>query len=224
MSSAITEQVALRLGLASKALPQLSLPKFINSLIEQLGQPLTEKKLRSLTPKKLFQHLVQQDRDVERNQSNQVYAILTNSEIATMQAPSLPDMPILKGPVLQVAVSSNNDEQLDGHFGSCLRFLIYQVNSTAWQLVDIRPVITDNTGLSRTDDLVDMIKDCHMLATLSIGGPAAAKVVRADITPVKKAQAMSTDTLLAPLTQVIANNPPPWLNKILYPKESCYGC
>lgn len=224
MSTEITESVALRLGLAAKAVPQISLKKFIHELINELGQPVTEKKLRSLNPKKLFNILSTADRDIERGQSNQVYAILTSADITTMKAPELPESIEVKGPKLRVAISSNNNEQLDGHFGSCLRFLIYDVNETEWKLVDIRAVATDESGLLRTNYLVDLIRDCHVLSTLSIGGPAAAKVVRADITPIKKLQPTSVDEILKPLTDVIRTTPPPWLAKILEKQETADAC
>ncbi|MEI6894129.1 MAG: NifB/NifX family molybdenum-iron cluster-binding protein [Colwellia sp.] len=229
MNTAITEQVALRLGLAAKAVPQIELKAFVNELISKLGQPITEKKLRSLNPKNLYQTLMKVERDIERGQSNQVYAILTSAEISTMKAPDLPSGSEantlgIDGPKLRVAVSSNNNEQLDGHFGSCLRFLIYEVNGTQWQLVEVRPVITDKTGLSRTDYLVSLIKDCHILSTLSIGGPAAAKVVRADLLPIKKDLPSNIEDVLQPLAEVIHNNPPPWMKKILKEQENKDEC
>ena len=220
MSTEITENVALRLGLAAKAVPQLTLKQFVIALTNELGQSITEKKLRSLNPKKLFQLLSSIERDTERGQSNQVYAILTSTEITTMQAPELSVKPSIDGPKLRVAISSNNDEQLDGHFGSCLRFLIYDVNNDGWKLEEVRAVATDESGLLRTDYLVNLIKDCHVLSTLSIGGPAAAKVVRADITPIKKSLPCAANEVLTPLIKVIKTTPPPWLAKILAKQET----
>lgn len=224
MSSIIDGQLALRLGLASKALPQMGLEAFIKHLMNELGEPLSEKKLRSLNPKKLYQSLIGVERDIERGQSNQAYAILTSSEVSKMEAPVLPENTKVMGPKIRVAVSSNNQEQLDGHFGSCLRFLIYEVNGRGYKLVEVRPVCTDDTGLSRTDYLIELIKDCHMLSTLSIGGPAAAKVVRADLLPVKQKAVSAVSEVLEPLVEVIANNPPPWMQKILTEQEGCHEC
>lgn len=224
MSTEITENVALRLGLAAKAIPQLALKQFVIALTNELGQPVTEKKLRSLNPKKLFTLLSAAERDIERGQSNQVYAILTSAEITTMEAPELTDAPSIEGPKLRVAVSSNNDEQLDGHFGSCLRFLIYEVSANQIQLIEVRSVATSEMGLSRTDYLIDLIRDCHILSTLSIGGPAAAKVVRADLLPIKQAKPCASIDVLTPLSQVISNTPPPWMTKILAEQEKACEC
>jgi hypothetical protein len=54
-----------------------------------------------------------------------------------------------------------------------------------------------------------------MLFTLSIGGPAAAKVTRANIHPIKKTVETHVDTLLGDLSGVIRSNPPPWIQKLL---------
>jgi len=213
------ETLALRLGLASKSIPQISLGAFIAMLGSQLGEPLTEKKLRAITPKQLFTWLTDVANDIERGQANQAYAILMNAVVADMSAPICnPDKP-LAGPKLRVAVSSNNEEMIDGHFGSCLRMLVYEVNRSAWQLVEVRPVHSVASGLQRTDYLVNLIEDCQLLATLSIGGPAAAKVTRADIHPIKQALPTPSSELLARVQQVLNVNPPPWIKKLLAKKE-----
>jgi len=48
----------------------------------------------------------------------------------------------------------------------------------------------------------------------SIGGPAAAKVIRADIYPIKVPEAIEVPTKLQEFQQVF-DAPPPWLAKIL---------
>lgn len=63
--------------------------------------------------------------------------------------------------------------------------------------------------------MLDRIRDCHMLFTLSIGGPAAARVTRANIHPIKKLTPMSAEEVLSDLSNVIAVNPPPWIKRIL---------
>ena len=224
MTKPMSDTLALRLAVAAKAVPDIELKQFIQLLITHCGEPLTEKKLRAISPKKLRELFAQTALQLDRSQLNQVHAILGADEISPMEAPSIPAPKQLSGPVVQLAVSSNNLERIDGHFGSCLRFLIYEVNAIDWKLVDIREVATDESGLLRTDYLVNLIKDCHVLATLSIGGPAAAKVVRADITPIKKAQPTLSEEILKPLTEVIRSTPPPWLGKILEKQETADVC
>jgi hypothetical protein len=82
-------------------------------------------------------------------------------------------------------------------------------------LVDIRELDSQTKGEKRTDKLITLIQDCHIVFTLSIGGPAAAKVTRANIHPVKKPGAMEAELVLNDLNQVIAGTPPPWIDKLL---------
>ena len=46
---------------------------------------------------------------------------------------------------IRVAVASNAGESLDGHFGTCTRFLIYQVSPDECCLIDIRRAENNRT-------------------------------------------------------------------------------
>lgn len=214
MENALDESVALRMGLAAKALPEIGVQKLVNFLANQLNLPITEKKLRSLSPGSLFKDLQALDSRLERSHVNQAFAILTSVDVNAMDAPEVSVTEKLAGPKVRVAISSNNQENIDGHFNSCLRFLIYDVNETQYQLVDVRAVETTERGSSRPEAIIESIKDCQLLATLSIGGPAAARVIRSDIHPMKVEPNTTAGAFLEPL-QAVIGNPPPWLGKKL---------
>ncbi|WP_432453300.1 NifB/NifX family molybdenum-iron cluster-binding protein [Agarivorans sp. QJM3NY_29] len=225
MSVSMSDQLALRLAMASKAMPDIELKQFVDILVKHCGEPLTEKKLRALSPKALREVLQSSSAHLERGQVNQVHAIFSSTQISAMQPPEVPVSRELSGSVLQLAVSSNNLEDIDGHFGSCLRFLIYQVNSQGYQLVDVRPVVENKTGDERTSYLIELIGDCQLLATLSIGGPAAARVSRADILPLKQLTPQPSQIILERLQEVM-QAPPRWLQRLLekqqaIPTEDC---
>ncbi|MCY1420175.1 nitrogen fixation protein NifX [compost metagenome] len=116
---------------------------------------------------------------------------------------------------IRVAIASNSGENLDGHFGSCLRFLIYQVSAEEKALVDVRSALEADFSDDRNGFRVDLIRDCQVLYVVSVGGPAAAKVVRADIYPIKRIEGGVTADILAELQAVMAGSPPPWLAKQL---------
>ena len=122
---------------------------------------------------------------------------------------------------VRVACASNNGEMLDGHFGSCARFLIYQVSPAQTRLIDVRsgPRTSgsqDGTPHEdKTADRVDLIRDCHLLYVVAIGGPAAAKVVNAGVHPVKFPSGQHATELLRPIQQVLGGTPPPWLAKAM---------
>lgn len=215
MTQAIQDTLALRLGMAAKAVPQLSLQLFVQNLVKELGDPLNEKKLRSLSPKKFYQFLTEMNSDIERGQSNQALAILTSESVSAMQAPTISETAPLTGPVLKIAVTSNNEELIDGHFGSCLRILIYEANADSFRLTEVREVETQESGMNRTDYLADLIRDCQILATLSIGGPAAAKVTNADVHPIKQASPAPASEFMERICTMLSSTPPPWIKKIL---------
>jgi hypothetical protein len=70
-------------------------------------------------------------------------------------------------------------------FGPCPRFLVYLLSQHAYKLVDMRSTIEAGSSYDRNLFRANLIKDCHVLFAQSIGGPAAAKVIRADIYPIR---------------------------------------
>ena len=62
---------------------------------------------------------------------------------------------------------------------------------------------------------VQLISDCHVLYVVSIGGPAAAKVIKGGIYPMKRLEGGSPDEVLGEFQHMMAESPPPWLAKIL---------
>lgn len=220
MTSPVSDAVALRIALAAKALPQTSLSQLLALLVDALGEPLTEKKLRQLSPKQLRELFADAAEQPDRVHLAQVFAIFNSSEVDTMEAPEVSTAAPLAGPKLRVAVTSNNSEQLDGHFGSCLRVLVYEVSAGQSQLVAVRPVTCAESGEKRTEFMLDQIRDCHILATLSIGGPAAAKVTRAYVHPIKQPEPIACADLLQRMQQVVGGTPPPWLKRIMAAEQA----
>ena len=116
---------------------------------------------------------------------------------------------------IRVALASNSGNNLDGHFGSCLRYLVYQVSAEESRLVDVRSALEADFAEDRNAFRVDLIKDCHLLYVVSVGGPAAAKIIRADIYPMKKIEGGAAVDALTELQAMMRGVRPPWLAKIL---------
>lgn len=116
---------------------------------------------------------------------------------------------------IRVACASRSGEQVDGHFGSCLRFLIYQVSADEIRLIDLRTTKSAGKADDKSALRAKLIRDCHLLYVQSIGGPAAAKVVKRGIHPVKLPEDGRAPEVLARLQKVLAGSPPPWLAKIM---------
>ncbi|MGD1918390.1 MAG: dinitrogenase iron-molybdenum cofactor biosynthesis protein [Pleurocapsa sp.] len=223
----ISNEVALRIALAAKVLINVSVEDLIEALQTNLDYEITEKSLGKLTVtqlKKSFGNIYEVDGEWEGEDAS-------NSDIAAFKEAvqilwgekgyyeqSLPIEPYQEGDMpnsIRVAVASNNGEQLDGHFGSCHRYLIYQLSADKIKLIDVRSAIEADLAEEKNTYRVNLIRDCPVLYIMSIGGPAAAKVIQAYIYPMKVTQGGSAREILADLQRAIATSPPPWLAKIL---------
>lgn len=224
----ISDEVALRIALAAKALPDVSIRELIEALQTHLDGELTEASLSTLTVtqlKRSFGNIYEVDEGEWEGEdaSNQDIAALKEAvrilwgETASCEH-DLPVEPYQAGDMpnsIRVAVASNTAEQLDGHFGSCHRYLIYQLSADEIKLIDVRSTMEADLSDDKNRLRVDLIRDCPVLYVVSIGGPAAAKVIQANIYPMKIEQGGGAREILADLQKAIATSPPPWLAKIL---------
>jgi nitrogen fixation protein NifX len=104
---------------------------------------------------------------------------------------------------------------VNGHFGSCKRFLIYQVSESESRLVALREIEDIDGSDDKNGYRASLIADCQILFVASIGGPAAAKVVRAGVHPVKKPNTGSAREAIEALQKAIGKGAPPWLAKVM---------
>jgi nitrogen fixation protein NifX len=217
-SSSSHEEIALRIGLAVRALPDTDIRTLINVLVIAVGQPLTLNKLAKLRFNRLRQACEGCLDLIADDDLKKALSLLKGRGVKLEEEPlPLPeayrdgDMP----GSIRMACSSDSGDRIDGHFGSCTRFLIYQIGAAEVRLVDIRDVPEWDADDDKNARRADMIGDCHVLATKSIGGPAAAKVVRAGLHPIKIADAISGPGMAAQLQTVLQSAPPPWLAKAM---------
>ncbi len=215
----MSRDTALRIALAARALPGTGVGQLLEILHQRVDGPLTEESLQGVTVTDLKVGLAGSEEDVDlldtpMSALKEAVRILWGETVADdlPQPVALSEMPAGS---IRVAIASNNGAQLDGHFGTCLRFLVYQVSAGEQTLVDIRSTLEAEEAEDRNAFRAELIKDCQVLYVVSIGGPAAAKVVRAGIHPLKKPQGGEAGAVLAELQQVMAGSPPPWLAKLL---------
>lgn len=216
----ITEAIALRIGLAARALPDIEPARLVQVVLDLTGgAPPTPLSLQGLTVRRLKEALDGALSDQPTEQLKAAVAYLRGEAKVTEIAADLPQpKPYAEGEMpgaIRVALASNAAETLDGHFGTCARFLVYQVNTAEARLIDVRRAETGRTETMDKNDLrAEQVKDCQMLYVVSIGGPAAAKVVRRAIHPVKRPEGGEAQAVLAELRAAL-KSPPPWLAKVM---------
>jgi nitrogen fixation protein NifX len=217
-SPALSQELALRIGLAARVLPDTDPARLMKVLVGALGLPLTEQKLAQLTAQQLRSAADDEFAQVSLPQIKQALDYLWGkAEVAIAD-----DLPPLDGyregdlpGSIRVAVASNGGERLDGHFGTCARFLIYQVSPQAIRLIDVRRTSGGDSADDKNAWRAERIKDCHLVYVVSIGGPAAAKVVKQEVHPVKLVHGGEARALLQETQAVLAGTPPPWLAKAM---------
>jgi nitrogen fixation protein NifX len=132
----------------------------------------------------------------------------------------------LLGPQIRLAIASASGRALDAHFGSAKKFVVYEVSSTESRFIEVID-FGDASGESgehsaasddRISTKIGALSGCQLLLVLAIGGPVAAKVVKAGIHPIKVATAEPIASVLDKVQSMIAGNPPPWLRKLLLPR------
>ncbi len=214
----ITKTAALRIALAARTLSEVNMGGLVAKLGDHLGLPITEDKLAKVTVadiKLILSGEETVDPDVDGATIKLAVRHLWGQ---SNEADNLPELDsYTEGDLpgsLRVAVASNTEENLDGHFGSCPRFLVYQVAREEVRLIEIRPTVLADEAEDKNVARAELINDCQIVYVQSIGGPAAAKAVRANVHPVKVPEGGKVRYTLQRLQRVL-DAPPPWLAKIL---------
>ncbi|MGZ8160244.1 MAG: nitrogen fixation protein NifX [Methylobacter sp.] len=216
--AALSRELALRIGLAARALPDTDAKRLLSVLTDCIGLPITEQKIAGINLETLKTAKAGEFAAVDKPLLTHALSILKsgltdNARKSERQAYTDGDMP---GSV-RIACASNDGINVDGHFGSCSQFMVYQVSADEARLIDIRTtVIPDELEVEDKNVFrAELIQDCQVLYIASVGGPAAAKIVKLGIHPIKLSAIDPVAEIVGQLQNVIAGTPPPWLAKVM---------
>lgn len=222
-AAALPRELALRIALAARVLPGIDVRQLLTVLEKRIGLPLTESKLTTVTVTHLKTGLASLDGEEDGEDAGigmeylkLAVRYLWGEDVVEENLPTVEkyeegDMP----DSIRIAVASNGAEQIDGHFGSCPRFLIYQLSKTELKLIDIRSTDGADDAEDKNAFRAELAKDCHVMYVQSVGGPAAAKIVRSGIYPMKVPEGGNAREVLLQLQEVMNGHPPPWLAKVM---------
>lgn len=222
----LSRDAALKIALAARILPGITVGRLLEILHSRLEGDISEDSLKKVTVTDLKTSFASVDGEedgedigIGLEEMKEAVRVLWGDELEH-NLPAVEPFDGAEDKSIRVAVASNSGEQLNGHFGSCIRFLIYQLAVDQLKLIDIRSALEADFAGDKNLYRANLIKDCDVGYFVSIGGPAAAKVIRAGIYPIKEISGGDARTVLSRLQAVMAGKPPPWLAKLLGDSES----
>jgi len=213
----LSEDIALRIGLAARTLPDTDPARLLRVLADAVGLPPTEESLAALKVKDFKQAADGEFASFDQDVLKAALVILKGEASIELDPPPALE-PYAEGDMpdsIRVACASDSGEALDGHFGAARRFLVYQVSARETRLIDVRAVDERQAGDDKNAYRAELIADCQVLYVASIGGPAAAKVIKRDIHPIKDADGGSARERMLALQKILSDKAPPWLAKAM---------
>jgi nitrogen fixation protein NifX len=117
---------------------------------------------------------------------------------------------------IKVAFATKDMQSINAHFGGAKEFVVYDVSQDGFVLSGV--VKTDTSemeGDDKTDFKVKALSGINIMYCESIGGTAAAKVIRGGINPMKVQEPRAIEDVLKELVGMLNDNPPPWVKKIM---------
>ncbi len=129
---------------------------------------------------------------------------------------------------MRVAFATQDRTRVDAHFASARNFLFYDIGPTGHsflEAVEFDAVSKEEGQHSEDGDdriavKIDALAGSALLFVRAIGGPAAARVVRNKVHPIKLPQDEPIATVIERVRAMLETNPPPWLRRALRDSES----
>ncbi|WNZ46881.1 nitrogen fixation protein NifX [Leptolyngbya boryana CZ1] len=127
---------------------------------------------------------------------------------------------------MKIAFTTQDQVHINAHFGSASKIDVYEISADGYEFVETLRFGGDLKEDGNEDKLapkVEALVDCTIVYVSSIGGSAAARLIKKRITPVKaKSEEEEINDVLTRLVQTLKGNPPPWLRKALQQKSQSF--
>lgn len=116
---------------------------------------------------------------------------------------------------MKVGFATTDNILINDHFGWAKKFAIYNVDENSFSFLEFREFEEEDDETEKIENKISKLNDLKIIFVESIGGTAAAKVVKSGIHPVKSKPSDTISSVLEDLQRVLSLNPPPWLKKII---------
>jgi len=125
---------------------------------------------------------------------------------------------------MKIAFTTSDNIHINSHFGSARKIDVYEVDQNEYSFVETLKFDGNLNEDSNEDKLlpkIEALHDCTIVYVSTIGGSAAARLIKQKITPVKaQSEEQEITDVLTNLVKTLNGNPPPWLRKALVQRTS----
>lgn len=127
---------------------------------------------------------------------------------------------------MKIAFTTNDRVHINAHFGSAQQIDVYEVSTEGYEFIETL-TFTGNLNEDGNEDKllpkIAALHDCTIVYVSTIGGSAAARLIKNRITPIKaRSESEEIAELLTNLVKILQGSPPPWLRKALQQKSPSF--
>jgi nitrogen fixation protein NifX len=127
---------------------------------------------------------------------------------------------------MKIAFTTSDRVHINAHFGWAKEIDVYEVSDEGFHFVETLTFEGNLKEDGNEDKLAAKLQalgDCTIVYVSAIGGTAAAKLIKKQVTPVKaRSEEQEITDVLNQLVQTLKGNPPPWLRKALHKKTESF--
>jgi nitrogen fixation protein NifX len=116
---------------------------------------------------------------------------------------------------IRVAFATNDNENIDAHFGSAKQFNIYDISPDSYEISTIIKIEEKDV-----DKTITLLENVDIVYFVNIGATAAAKIINSGIFPIKYKEVVGIDEEINKLTTMLNGQPAPFIKKILAKKAA----
>lgn len=116
---------------------------------------------------------------------------------------------------MKIGFATKDNILINDHFGWAKNFAIYEIYPEGYNFLETREFNEEEEELNKIDMKIEGLSDVKIIFVESIGGVAAARVIKAGIHPVKSKPGENIENVMSELRKVLSGNPPPWLKKLM---------
>lgn len=119
---------------------------------------------------------------------------------------------------MKVAFATQDNVHINAHFGWAKKVDIYDVSSEGYNFlntVEFGGVLKEDGNEDKLVPKIDAVADCTIVYVSAIGGSAASRLLKHNVTPLKAENKDDEITNVLDSLVKTLGNPPPWLRKAL---------